>query len=197
MHEGFLIRKATVADLEGIFYLYANYMFDSYFIKFGESFVKRYLQIIIKSSDCITLVAEGSGMSGFIMATLDSKKLLFRMLLSIKMVSLWAKQILRHPHLVLESLGFLFYPSGTRIKDISAELLFIAILPDYRQKGLAGNLIAQALIFMKQKNVLRVKVSTLAGNEAVNALLHKEGFKFEREFRLLKKHIYLYSFDLN
>jgi len=192
-----LIRKAALSDLDGIFYLYANYMFDSYLLKFGGSLVKKYLEIIISSRDCVTLVAEDNNVIGFIMATFNSKKILSQLFFNIDMLRLWGIQVLSRPCLTFASLELLLYPFKASLRDIDAELLFIAILPDYRKQGFASNLIAQVLDLMRQKNMAKVKVSTLAENRVVNTLLLKEGFRVERGFRLLKKHIYLYSFDLN
>lgn len=189
-----LIRKATPDDLKGIFYLYANYMFDSYFLRCGDSFVKEYLKTIINSKDCITLVAENSSLIGFIMATFNSGKIFSKLFFNIELLRLWSVQFLRTPCLAFEILELILYPFNTRLVGINAELLFIAIEPVYRKRELATELITQVLNSMKPKNIANVKVSTIADNDAVNALLKKNGFKFRKTFRLFKKYMYLYSF---
>jgi len=192
-----LIRKATLDDLEGIFYLYANYMFDSYSLKFGDSFVKEYLKIIINSRDCITLVVENSSLIGFIMATFSSEKILSKLFFNIELLRLWVVQFLRTPCLAFEILELILYPYKCRLKDTDAELLFIAIEPAYRKRELATELITQVLNLMRQKNIANVKVSAIVRNEAVNGLLKKNGFEVRKKIRLFKKYMYLYSFNVS
>lgn len=197
MAENILIRKANAGDLEAIFNLYAGYMFDSYLLKLGKSFVEKYLKIIVESEDCITLIAQDRNPVGFIMAALDCKKIFSRVFFNMQILRLWTAGVIKNPLLGLESLAFLLYPFTARLKDINAELLFIAVRPDFRKQGIAGSLISRVLLFMKQKNIARVKVSALIDNKNVNALLRKEGFKIVRELSLLNRSAYLYSVDLN
>jgi ribosomal protein S18 acetylase RimI-like enzyme len=191
-----LIREATLDDLDEVSRLYNNYMFDSYLLKFGGTFVKKYLEIIIKSKICVTLVVAENHIAGFIMATFNSKKILSTILFNIKILCSWVRQILIRPKLVFESLKLVFYSRNTYIKDVDAELLFIAIEPTYRGKDLATNLIKDVLSLMRQKGIKKVKVSTLVKNDVVNALLKEMGFKIEKTFRLFKKYMYLYSYEL-
>lgn len=192
-----LIREATLDDLDEIFYLYTNYMFDSYLLKFGSSFVKKYLKIIMNSKDCITLVAEKDHIAGFIMATFNTKKILSELSFNIEMLCVWIKQVLVRPSLALESLELIFYPLNTSMRNVNAELLFIAIEPTHRKSYLATKLIKEVLSLMRQKGIKKVKVSTLAENEAVNALLKNMGFEVEKTFRFFKKYVYLYGYELH
>jgi len=181
-----LIREATLDDLDEIFYLYTNYMFDSYLLKFGGPFVKKYLKIIINSKNCVTLVVRENYIAGFIMATFNSKKILSKLSFNIEMLCVWIKQVLVRPSLALESLELIFYPLNTSMKNVNAELLFIAIEPTHRKRNLSTKLIKEVLNLMRQKGIKKVKVSTLTENEAVNALLKNMGFEVEKTFRLFK-----------
>lgn len=192
-----LIRKAILGDLYDIFPLYTNYMFDSYLLKFGNSFVKKYLKIIMMSLNCCTLVAVENHIVGFIMVTFNSRKMLSELFFNIEMLCVWIKQILVHPRLTFESLELILYPFNTCLKNVNAEFLFIAIEPTYRNRDLATNLIKEVLSLMRQKGIKKVKVSTLVKNEAVNALLKKLGFEIKKTFRLFKKYMYLYSYEMH
>ncbi|OGW75970.1 MAG: hypothetical protein A2Z72_04725 [Omnitrophica bacterium RBG_13_46_9] len=192
-----LIRQACPKDLEDIFRLYNNYMFDSYLKRFGGLFVRRYLKIILGSRYCISLVAAENQTVGFITATFDSRKLLSELFLDAGMFRLWLERAILHLGLVFKSLELVFYPLNTRLKDVNAELLFIAIEPAYRKRNLAISLISEVLASMKKKGVKKVKVSTHIKNAPVNALLGKIGFRVEKTFRLFKKPMCLYGYRLD
>ncbi len=190
-----IIREATLADLDSIVYLYTSYMFDSYFMKFGSSFVKKYLKLILTSRNCIILVAEENRVVGFIIGTINCKRLLTELIFNKVIFCTWVKNILSIPGLVFESLGLIFYPFNTRLESVNAELLFIAIEPAYRKKGLAAGLINRTLSLMRQKGIKQIKVSVLIKNQAVNILLEKLGFQKMKTFKLFRKEMHLYSFE--
>ena len=183
-------------DAEDIFRLYNNYMFDSYLLKLGSSFVKKYLKIILRSKYCITLVAVDKEVIGFIAATLDSGRLLSGLYRNAEIFMEWIKGFLRHPGMVLKSLELMLYPFNTRVRNVNAEFLFITIEPPYRNKNLGSRLIKEVLALMRQKGIKRAKVSTQVENEPVNTLLKKLGFRIEKRFTLFGKHMYLYSYEL-
>lgn len=191
-----LIREATPDDSKGIFDLYSNYMFDSSFLKFGSSFVEKYLKAILKSKNCVTLVAAEGYIVGFIMATFNCKNLFYELFFNIEILSSWIKQVFVRPGTALKILNFILYPLNTAIKNVNAEFLFIAIEPEYRKRNLGTDLIKKVLYLMQQNGIKKAKVSTLVSNEAVNALLKKLGFKLRKTFRLFKKDMYLYEYEL-
>jgi ribosomal protein S18 acetylase RimI-like enzyme len=76
---------------------------------------------------------------------------------------------------------------------IKAEMLFIAVEPDYRSQGTATQLIKCTLAEMKRMGVEKVKVSTDQSNTVVNNLLQKLGFDFMSTFQLYGKKMCLYN----
>lgn len=192
-----LIREATFSDLDGIFHLYNNYMFDSYLSRFGGIFVKRYLSLIIDSKDCITLVAEErkDRAVGFIMATMDTKKIMIKLLFDAGILWAGLRQILFHPIAVLKGMELGLYPFKAHLKSVDAEFLFIAVEPEYRKINLGIELIKKTVTIMELSGIKKVKVSTIARNEVVNSLLRKLGFKVERTFMMFGKGMYLYSYE--
>lgn len=191
-----LIREAGVSDLEDILRLYKRYMFDSYLLKLGSSFVERYLRIILSSKDCCSFVAQEDDAIGFIIAAFNSKRILSKIFKDIEILTVYLRQIFLHPCLFLTSLEIILYPRRTYLKGVSAELLFISIEPKYREKGLAKKLIEEELKVMKSKGIEKVKVSTDAGNKAVNVLLEKLGFKLEKMFSFFGKKMCLYTYKM-
>ncbi|MDP8234625.1 MAG: hypothetical protein P9M06_07540 [Candidatus Saelkia tenebricola] len=188
-----IIRDASPGDLDVIFQLYVDYMFDSYLLKFGCNFIRRYLGLIIKSKNCISLVVEDKNVAGFIMAALNSKKLFSELLSDWKLFLIYFKQLLINPICFLQILELPFYPFKSYIRSVNAELLFISINPQSRGENNAINLIGSVLSVMNRNKIKKVKVSTSIKNIAVNSLLRKMGFKKEKFFRLFKKDMYLHS----
>ncbi|MBN1871061.1 MAG: GNAT family N-acetyltransferase [Candidatus Omnitrophica bacterium] len=191
-----VIRRARPGDLRSIHRLYESYMFDSHLSKMGSEFVKCYLQAIIGSANCVTLVAEDSGVTGFIMGTCDHGEIKYRLLRNPKIMSEWFRKLLREPSIALKTLALIMYPFLSYVRGVKAELLYISIDPEYRGKKVATVLIDATLEAMRDKKVEDVKVSTLAKNLVVNELLKKRGFVKKRVFRLFGKDMILYTHKL-
>jgi ribosomal protein S18 acetylase RimI-like enzyme len=189
-----LIKKADPAELDDIFRLYKDHMFDSYLLKFGGVFVKEYLKIILASKNCISFTAkdEEEKIVGFIMSAADRGKVMRELLFNGAFLAAWLKKILSQPSLSAGSAELCRYPFIASAKNIKAEFLFIAVEPAYRKMNLAANLIKETLSLMNGKGIKKVKVSVIAGNRAVNSLLEKSGFRVEKSFRMFKKKMFLY-----
>ena len=190
------IRKAESKDLDDIHRLYENHMYDSQLSKMGASFVKGYLEAILNSAECVTFVAREDSTVGFIMGTYDHKAIKFRLLGNTKILSEWFRKLLRRPSLAIETLSLIAYPLLSHIKGIKAELLFISILPEYRNRNIATMLIDATLDSMRKRDIDEVKVSTVATNDVVNRLLTKRGFSKRRVFRIFGKEMILYTHEL-
>jgi ribosomal-protein-alanine N-acetyltransferase len=76
-------------------------------------------------------------------------------------------------------------------KDLIGNILWIAVLPEFRQKGIATALIEAALNCFKNFRVKKVYVSVRKDNSIAHKLFKKEGFR-KIGFRELKK-LYGYS----
>lgn len=191
-----IIKEACCEDIEDILFLYEKYMFDSYFLKLGRAFVKKYLQIILESDAGISLVAKDKKTAGFIMASVNSKKIFLKILCNAEMWGIMIKQFVMQPIQTLGIFSFFSYISKTSIKNIEAELLFISIDPDYRRKKLGTELIQEVLKKIEQKGIKRIKVTSLEQNKAVIRMLEILDFKKERKFRALGKDMYLFVKDV-
>ena len=184
-------------DLDKILRLYMGQMFDSYLSGFGDSFVKGFLKVILKSKNCSTFIAEMDDASGFIMAVFDRGKLLQELFSDLEFLSSCAVRILTRPVLVLKSISLVWYlfnrPCASGIKS---ELLFIAIDPGYRRIGLGTDLINKSLNSIKENGLKKVRVSTIAANKAVNLLLKEMGFQIDKTFKLFGKKMYAYNYEI-
>jgi ribosomal protein S18 acetylase RimI-like enzyme len=191
-----VIRKASPQDLGRILALYKDFMFDSFLINFGDSFVKEYLVKITESVDCVSLVAAEEDLTGFIIATFNSRKLFSELLLDAKLLCAWLKGIFICPRLALKSLGLLKYFLNNEVKYAYAEFLFIAVDPACRKRKIGTRLITEVLNLMRRQGIKRVKVSAVVKNEGVHRLLKKLGFQLSREINLFDKPMRVYCYDI-
>ena len=185
------IRKASLDDLEEIFKLYTLYMFDSYLVKMRPTLLKTWLRQLVESTNCVVLCSVKFKVTGFIVATLNSKKL-YREFLFSKYSFVFLKEFI----FSLRIFKFLVYPFRTYLVDTSAEMLFIVINPEYRNSGIAQRLILRVLKEVGARNVKKIKVTTVVNNMAVNNLLNKMMFRKEKIFKLLEKDMFLYSCNI-
>lgn len=192
-----LIRDACLCDLDKIQYLYRGHMFDSYLSGFGDSFVKGYLKVILKSKNCRTLIAERDDAAGFITVVFDRGKLLRELFSSPEFLFSCAMRTLARPVLVLESTGLMPYLFNSLCANgIKSELLFMVIAPGYRRRGIGTDLIQKSLNLIKENGINKTMVSAIAVNKEVNELLKKLGFHMEKSFKLFEKKMYLYTYEI-
>ena len=103
---------------------------------------------------------------------------------------------LRPPKIWKELFKTPLYFKKTRLPYTKAELLFIAIKPECREKGVAVKLIQIALEELRNRNIAKVKVTVVRHNTVVNNLLRKLGFNLIRSFDFYGKEMNLYNYRL-
>jgi ribosomal protein S18 acetylase RimI-like enzyme len=146
----------------------------------GIDFVTSLYDAIVKSKSSLGVVAvRNEKVIGFVAFTTNLNKLYKSIIRrkGLKFALLLAGNVLslRRIKKIFETL---FYP--TRIKKMnlpSAELLSMAVAPEERRKGLAGQLIEKGLRLYRKTGVDKVKVLIGADNKAGNKLYLKSGFE--------------------
>ncbi len=193
-----MIRKARQEDLNAITRLYADCMFESFFLKFDSSFVRRYLEVMLRSRSCRTLVAgtEGEGIAGFIVAVLDGGRVFQELLFGRNIARLLLIRCLEQPRAALGVLEACLYPARSRVHHADAELLFIVVAPAFRRQGLARSLLRSMLDVLRERQARVIKVTTAAHNAPANRLLENAGFRRGRTFRMFNKDMVVYSFAI-
>jgi ribosomal protein S18 acetylase RimI-like enzyme len=146
----------------------------------GIDFVTSLYDAIVKSKSSLGVVAvRNEKVIGFVAFTTNLNKLYksiirrkglkFALLLAGNMLSL------RRIKKIFETLS---YPARIKKMNLpSAELLSIAVAPEERRKGLAGQLIEKGLRLYRKTGVDKVKVLIGADNKAGNKLYLKSGFE--------------------
>lgn len=146
----------------------------------GIDFVTSLYDAIVKSKSSLGVVAvRNEKVIGFVSFTTNLNKLYKSIIRrkGLKFALLLAGNVLslRRIKKIFETL---FYPA--RIKKMNlpaAELLSIAVAPEERRKGLAGQLIEKGLRLYRKTGVDKVKVLIGADNKAGNKLYLKSGFE--------------------
>ena len=146
----------------------------------GIDFVTSLYDAIVKSKSSLGVVAVKNGkVIGFVAFTTNLNKLYKSIIRrkGLKFALLLAGNVLslRRIKKIFETLS---YPA--RIKKMNlppAELLSIAVAPEERRKGLAGQLIEKGLRLYRKTGVDKVKVLIGADNKAGNKLYLKSGFE--------------------
>lgn len=190
-----IIRVASLADIDGIFCLYKRYMFDPYLLTLGDNFVKRYLEKILRNNNSIAFVAENEELVGFIVGTLDRKKIICCLLFDFILFITWLKKTIIYPKHFLKILEFLKYPFLTKINNVKAELLFIAVKPEFRNSKIATAMIKRSLNYMQNAGIKHVEVTVMSNNVPANNILKKIGFINKSKINFLNKNMNLYYFD--
>lgn len=195
--EKILISKANSEDYRDIFHLYYKYMYDSYFLKLGEKFLKKYLRKLLSLQHVIVFVAMSEKPVGFIIATTNSQRLVKDLFFDFNLSFTFLKIIAYPPQKFLRGLEIIFYPIFTFLKGVKAEFLSIAITPEYRRRGLGKKLIEKVLNEFAKMGIRKTKVTTLDKNVSVNLLLEKMNFKLQRKFILLGKIFNFYTYEIH
>jgi ribosomal protein S18 acetylase RimI-like enzyme len=194
-----MIRQMTLLDIDEVANLYEKYMFDSSFAKLGPRFIKILFKAMISSPQAILYVNQiDSKVTGFICASFDTgkmiKEIIFRnMPVLIKIIF---SDFPLMPQLFKSAKDSLFYLRKSKYNNITAELLFIALDPAHRSKGIAQELVNVVLTEFRNKGVDKVKVTILENNHTVKKLLENLRFNMVSSFNSFGKKTLMYDFCL-
>jgi ribosomal protein S18 acetylase RimI-like enzyme len=146
----------------------------------GIDFVTSLYDAIVKSKSSLGVVAvRNEKVIGFVAFTTNLNKLYKSIIRrkGLKFALILAGNVLslRRIKKIFETLS---YPARIKKMNLpSAELLSIAVAPEERRKGLAGQLIEKGLRLYRKTGVDKVKVLIGADNKAGNKLYLKTGFE--------------------
>jgi len=195
-----MIRAAENRDLCPIIALHNQYLGEYYLARLGDSFLLPYYTGILQAHSCQIFVYEHEReVMGYLVATIDSRKLLSELLnkQGLKILTAIGKFVIGKPANFFQLLEIAAYPINAPAPKVQAELLYIALDNSQRKSGASELLVLKALAWLKDRGIKQVKVSTSADNQGANQLLQGMGFSLEGSFSLLKKnqHLYLASID--
>lgn len=139
---------------------------------------------------------------GFVAVTTSTNRLFLEMLtrrLPQFVLPLLARFV-RHPSLVLHSVGTLRYPLLVRENEDSsadgAELLAIMVRPDVRSRGIGAALLNAVLDDCRRHHLAHLDVTVDAANEDARRFYTRHGFVLCKRFRLYGRAMCLYRLTL-
>ena len=191
------LRPLNPNDISQVARFHSSYIPYSTFAQLGIPFLKTLYQGFLNSDYGFVYTCwEGGKMQGFIAGTTDSQRLLRslfrRHLFFLLLVSL--KALFRRPRLLYPLFQTFHYPRRTDLPQTKAELLFIAVKPESRRKGIGHKLILKSLEELKRRGIDGVKVSVERKNQGTINLLKKMHFSQERKFSFYQRERILFSY---
>jgi len=191
-----MIREMRADDLPSVVALHRKCLTNSVLARFGERFLHVLYRSYLESGVSVNLVVEDEGMvKAFISVTtdLDGQSAYTFERYAWRLARALLPAILRRPWLVYRAVESFRYRKKAGLPGVEAEMLFIAVEPELRKRGVATDLIGEALRRMAARGVREVKVSTDRDNAPVNALLARLGFAVRREFTFHGKRMNLHT----
>ena len=173
-------KDLQVAHVGQVAALHIQCISTGFISSMGTDFVTSLYDAIVKSKSSLGVVAVKNGkVIGFVAFTTNLNKLYKSIIRrkGLKFALLLAGNVLslRRIKKIFETLS---YPARIKKMNLpSAELLSIAVAPEERRKGLAGQLIEKGLRLYRKTGVDKVKVLIGADNKAGNKLYQKSGFE--------------------
>lgn len=193
------LRPLKQDDIPRVARFHSSYIPYSTFAQLGIPFLKTLYQGFLGSDYGFVYTCwEGEEMQGFIAGATDSQRLLRslfrRHLLFLLQISL--KALFRHPRLLSSLFQTFHYPRRTDLPQTKAELLFIAVKPESRRRGIGNRLILKSLQELKRRGIDGVKVSVERKNQGTINLLKKMHFSQERKFSFYQRERILFSYRI-
>ncbi|MHA1569300.1 MAG: hypothetical protein ACTSXZ_07510 [Alphaproteobacteria bacterium] len=185
----------TDSDLPAVTDLYCERLRGSLYARLGPRFVRNILAGIVDGPEGRALVAcEGEQLHGFIAAATDVQALYqwIRRKRWPVLVGGALPGLLRRITLLGEMLETGKYFDRVGLRDVRAELLYIALRWDLQGAKLASDLLAGMLWELHESGVNEVKVTTELDNKPPQNLLWAFGFEKHETFHFYGKSMVVY-----
>ena len=185
---GFVFEQAAQQDLKDIAQIHHRIFGCDLSGRLGKNFLKHYYQKMKASSDGIIVVCKEQGrVVGFISGLSAESDFLLKAA-AANLLSIFVQCIV-HP---LSFLRFLKRNIIFKEGEFKAELTSLAILEEYRGKGIAPALLLRLEEFFKNKKVKNYKVYTDAKYGSGCRFYEKSGFSLHQEADLFGNQARLY-----
>ncbi len=190
-----MIRRARREDIRQVAELYYRYMFESSINRFGLSFLRSFIGAMSVSPGFGLYVHDTGGkISGFIVwSRRRGNPILFLALSGGSLFLSLLSVLIRSPRLFRFLPGFAGYCRGKGGARSIPELLFIAVDPAVRGKGIGRSLIRRALTDIFLSGETRARLSVVSSNYAVKRVLSPFAPELSSRFELHGKQMELYE----
>lgn len=184
-----MIRKMRSSDILTVVDIHITALPDDFLPSLGKEFLNFFYSLNLESSGVINLVfTDGENVKGFILGCTDSRKFFINTIKKnwLKLALLIGKRLIKNPSLIFKIIETFLYPKKEG-EGPKPELLIVAVLPDFQEKGIGSQLVKSLEKEFKKKGIKKYKVSTLKQYRQANAFYRKLGFKFKSRFWLYNK----------
>ncbi len=183
-------------DISQVARFHSLYIPHSTFAQLGIPFLKTLYHSLLKSRyGFVYTYWEGKEMQGFIAGATDSQRLLRSLFLGhfLFFLGISLRALFRHPRLLSSLFQTFQYSRKVSLPQTKAELLFIAVNPESRRRGIGSKLILRSLEELKRRGINGVKVSVERNDQKTINLLQKMHFCQEKKFSFYQRERVLLS----
>jgi len=190
----------NISHLDQVVSIHSICFPDSQSTKYGKRFLEGYNTGVWKSENSVSFVSILDGkVVGFVAGGVNKRTLSRQIVSSSKHIILasFIRNILRHPFITIKKYWsyarayLLPNKSDTFYRDNTAVLDSIALLSEYRGKGIAEDLVSEFLEALRKKGVSACRLGVEAENTAARKFYEKLNFEQANEIGS----IYIYYFD--
>ncbi len=178
-----VLRVGTDRDVRGIALLHAGQISEGFLSSLGSGFLRLLYRRIVRTPASFVLVSEDgeARLTGFIAGSTDVRGLYRSFVVrdGIPAALTVAPRLLRSWRSVFETLSH-----GSVESTAGAELLSIAVDPDFQGQGAGRLLVEGFLVELGLRDVSSAHVVVAADNKRAISLYERSGFRTVREFEL-------------
>jgi ribosomal protein S18 acetylase RimI-like enzyme len=184
-----MIRPMTLSDAGWAAAQHAALMKNSAFARLGTSFLECFYRCFATSPTAVAYVHEEDGVARAIIAATSDRPAFLRQLLRqswFRLVIGALRGLIRNPRLLF-SIRPLRYLREIPDDSTKAEMVFITVAPEARERGIARRLIETTLSEYVRRGVRKVKVTIEDENLTVKRVLQGLGFEVKKTFMFAGK----------
>lgn len=187
-----------VRHLKRVAEIHAHALEGDFLPSLGVAFLHVFYQAALAHDMAIGIVAlTGDTPIGFVLGSSDMD-IMFQKVVrsaSLQLARAALPAVVRKPGLLLKVAESFLYPRREASLDVKAELVVIAVEPEYRSQGLGQTLVQALNTEFKGRNIQSYKVTVLQSNQGANRFYARLGFQNTGKFQLYRQmwNLFIYS----
>lgn len=185
----FQIQLVAMKDLLEVATIHHGALPDDFLPSLGLDFLKNvYYPAAMSSAFAATLVAKSKDrIAGFITVAHDSPRFTRDVLKGkwLRIARYVLRSILVQPIILLRSVEVLWSMLFSKPDPVKAEIVFIAVAPEFQRQGIGRQLVAAAVKYLMKHHEPICRTKTLASNHDVITMYQTMGWRVRDAFRLI------------
>lgn len=185
------VRQLSQSELKQIVNLHSKVLSDSNLNKFGRIFLKLIYNTSARDKECLLLILkDNDNVVGFALTSRNSHYF-YRQIIAqnrLKAYTLMVLGFLKNPALFLETVKWLFQKDDS---IYSAELIFLAIDPNYQRQGWGQKLVKETINILRKEKI-QFLVKTGFDVKQSNNFYKKNKFEYLYQKKVMGKNFNFY-----